>query len=286
MLLITRSAPSRVISNIPLTRRDACSRPARLGRCRSRAISNTRSASSATTDHLPPGATHARHDQPHRRPPRDRHPPPRQRPRSPPPRPPLGHRPRPRWTPDALLAVLDNPHDRANPTLLAALVRRSQAGDQDAAVLTLAALRRGLWTVVHRYHDHDDAAFDDVLANAALVIARIDPDLDRLYHRIIGRVRAATCEHTDRPEDLVAEHPDRAGPDDDPVIDAVQARLTLRRLAELANNLDVPRDAWHALLASRIDGQPANTLAGDRSPEHLRADNSRLARRLSRLLVA
>jgi hypothetical protein len=190
------------------------------------------------------------------------------------------------WSPAALLAVLEDRHDPANPTLFAALVRRTQAGDQDAAVLTLAALRRGLWTVVHRFHGHDDAAFDEVLANAAFVIARIDPALDRLYLRILGRVRAATCEHVERPETLVAEHQDVAGPDDDPVIDAVQARFALRRLAQLASAPDVPRETWQALVATRVHGTPTEELAGDRTPEHLRADTSRLARRLARLLVA
>ena len=111
------------------------------------------------------------------------------------------------WKPAELLDALTHRGHDDHDRIVRGLTTRSQHHDEDATVLLLAALRPGLWKLAHNYHRARlSDAFDDLVVNAVHVIARLDPSLDRLYDRILGRVRAATPRGPDGPdEEPVAE---------------------------------------------------------------------------------
>jgi hypothetical protein len=193
------------------------------------------------------------------------------------------------WTPAQVAAALEHHHD-SRPQLFAALVRRGQAGDQDASLLALAALRKGLWALVHLFHRHDPDAFDEALGHAVVVLAAVDPDLDDIHRTVLGRVRCRLARERrwrDLPVPNPAELPARAC--DESIFDQVQARLTLRRLADLAARGQVPEPEWSVLVALRIEertsSQIAASLTDGRTAHQVRSDTSRFARHL-RTLVA
>ena len=192
------------------------------------------------------------------------------------------------WTPAELLEALTHRGHGDHDRIVRGLTTRSQHHDEDATVLLLAALRPGLWKLAHNYHKARlSDAFDDLVVNAVHVIARVDPSLDRLYDRILGRVRAATPRHPDRPdEEPVAELDDFPSTRETDIIDQLEARDLLRRIGEL-READVLHEAeWNDLLAVRVHGTYARDVARGRTTNQVRAEISRFSHRLERLLAA
>ena len=192
------------------------------------------------------------------------------------------------WSPGGLLDALTHRDHTAHDRLVRGLVTRSQHHDEDAGILLLAALRPGLWKLAHTYHRARlHAAFDDLLVSAVHVIARVDPADDRLYDRILGRIRAATPRtHPSHHEEPVAEIGELADGCEDDIVDQIEARDVLRRLGQLRQSGAVSDSCWNDLIAVRVHGTPAREVARGRSARHVRADTSRFARRLERLLAA
>lgn len=192
--------------------------------------------------------------------------------------------------PDEVIALVARPADPDSNPVLAALVRLAQAGDHHAVVAALGGLRLGLWGVVHRHCGHRDEAFDELLTHASLALGRIDPSLDRLYDRVIGRARAATkatrlVDHLEIPTELPIPA-NRSNGRHDPTADAAIARASLSRLEALVTQQCIDAATVAALIETRFIGTPAHRLDDARSPAHLRADTSRLARQLAALLAA
>ncbi len=191
-------------------------------------------------------------------------------------------------TPAELLDVLahrgHDDHDR----IVRGLTTRSQHHDEDATVLLLAALRPGLWKLAQLYHrPRLSEAFDDLVVNAVHVISRLDPSIDRLYDRILGRVRAATPRARIGPdEELIAELDDFPITRDGDIDDLLEARDILRRLGEL-READVLHDVeWNDLLAVRVQGIYARDIARGRTSNQVRADISRFGHQLRRRIAA
>jgi hypothetical protein len=185
---------------------------------------------------------------------------------------------------DALTHRGHDDHDR----IMRRLTTQSQHHDEDATVLLLAALRPGLWTLAHNYHRARlSDAFDDLVVNAVHVIARVDPSLDRLYDRILGRVRAATPRGPDGPdEEPVAELDDFPAIGDTDIVDQLKARDLLRRIGELRAADSLHSAEWNDLLAVRVHGIYARDVARGRTTNQVRAEISRFSHRLERLLAA
>ncbi len=192
------------------------------------------------------------------------------------------------WTPAELLDTLTrrghDDHDR----IVRGLTTRSQHHDEDATVLLLAALRPGLWRLAHNHHRARlSEAFDDLVVNAVHVIARVDPSMDRLYDRILGRVRAATPRGPDGPdEEPVAELDDFPSVWESEIVDQLEARDTLRRISDLRESDTLHKTEWNDLLAVRVHGIYARDVARGRTTGQVRADISRFSHRLERLLAA
>lgn len=184
--------------------------------------------------------------------------------------------------PAYLLAVIHiGNHEQGDP-IVTALLARSHAGDSDATTLLLAGLRPGLWALVHRYGRHQRTAFDDALAIATLVITRSEPTGTRLYHVLLGRIRAQLAA-TLRVDDAIELHdtiPDAAwlGRGDDPVGEQVTDRVTLQNLARLADRHRINLDAFAALVGTRIGGLTSQSFGPNAAC--IRAATSRLARQL------
>ena len=190
--------------------------------------------------------------------------------------------------PADVIELIARPKLAGSNTALAALIRLGQGGDPDAVVAALAGLRLGLWGVVHRRCGHRDDAFDELLAQTTFILARIDPRLDRLYDRILGRARAAVLrlKHHQLVETLCDEffETELGVGRIDPVGDQVIARLNLDRLVDLAADHRIDHATWAALVATRVGGVRTDQIDDPRTPSHLRADTSKLARRLAHLL--
>lgn len=192
------------------------------------------------------------------------------------------------WHPADVLRVLTRRDHACHNQLIAGLIRRSQNRDADATVLLLGALQTGLWRLAHTYHRRDLAhAFDELIFNTLLVIERVDPTQDQLYDRILGRIRAATPRCPEElPEDPVDELEDRPEGSEDATIAQIEARDTLRRLATLSRNGEIPADRWHDLVAVRLAGRPTHEVARGRTDDHVRADLSRFSQQLERRIAA
>ncbi|MGD9794563.1 MAG: hypothetical protein AB7V43_13885, partial [Acidimicrobiia bacterium] len=193
------------------------------------------------------------------------------------------------WTPAGVLDALTQRDHHDHDRLVRGLVAASHEHDEAASVLLLCALRPGLWKLAHTYHRARlSDAFDDLLVNAVHVIARVDPAQDRLYDRILGRVRAATPRlRTEHEEQPVAEFDEFTGPvGEDDIVEQLDAREVLRRLGELRQTGAVNERAWNDLVAVRVHGVPARDIARGRTSRHARADISRFGHRLERLLAA
>jgi hypothetical protein len=191
-------------------------------------------------------------------------------------------------TPAELLDTLTRRGHADHDNIVRGLITRSQDQDEDATVLLLTALRPGLWKLAHAYHRARlSDAFDDLVVNAVHVISRIDPTLDRLYNRILGRVRAATSRGPVGPdEEPIAELDDFPSTRDSDIDDQLEARDTLRRLGQL-RDADVLHEAeWNDLVAIRVQGIYARDVARGRTTNQVRADISRFSHRLERLLAA
>ncbi len=191
--------------------------------------------------------------------------------------------------PDELIALVARPAAAGSNAVLAALVRLTQADDEHAVVAALGGLRLGLWGVVHRHCGHRDEAFDELLTHASLVLGRVDPRLDRLYDRIIGRARAATkatrlVDRLEIPTDAPLAYESNGR--HDPTADAAIARASLGCIEDLVARHRIDAATVAALIETRFIGTPAHRLDDPRSPAHLRADTSRLARQLAALLHA
>ena len=192
------------------------------------------------------------------------------------------------WTPDELLDVLTDRGHGDHDRIMRGLTTRSQHHDEDATVLLLAALRPGLWKLAHNYHRARlNDAFDDLIVNAVHVIARVDPSLDRLYDRILGRVRAATPRRPNEPvEEPVAELDDFPRVHETEIVDQLEARDLLRRIGELRRADSLHANEWNDLLAVRVHGIYARDVARGRTTNQVRAEISRFSHRLERLLAA
>ena len=192
------------------------------------------------------------------------------------------------WAPAELLEALTHRGHDDHDRIVRGLTTRSQHHDEDATVLLLAALRPGLWKLAHNYHRARlSDAFDDLIVNAVHVIARVDPSLDRLYDRILGRVRAATPRRAEGPdEEPVAELDDFPSTRETDIVDQLEARALLRRISEL-RGADVLHEAeWNDLLAVRVHGSYARDVARGRTTNQVRAEISRFSHRIERLLAA
>ena len=192
------------------------------------------------------------------------------------------------WTPGDLLVALTKRDHPDHDTLVRGLVIHSQRHDEDAALLLLIALRPAIWKLAHTYHrPRLHAAFDDLLVSAVHVIARADPSVDRLYDRIVGRIRAATPPvRPDQREESTTEFDDRAAGGEDEIVEQIDAREELRRLGQLHRSGAVSNAGWSDLIAVRVHGIPTRELARGRTDHHVRADVSRLSRRLERIMAA
>ena len=192
------------------------------------------------------------------------------------------------WTPPELLDALTHRGHEDHDRIIRGLTTRSQHHDEDATVLLLAALRPGLWKLAHAYHRARlSDAFDDLVVNAVHVIARVDPSIDRLYDRILGRVRAATPRAPVGPdEEPVAEFDDFPSTRDGDIVDQLEARDILRRLGELRETDILHEVEWNDLVAVRVHGTYARDVARGRTTSQVRADISRFTHRLERLLAA
>lgn len=191
-------------------------------------------------------------------------------------------------TPAEILDVLAHRGHDDHDCVVRGLATHSQRHDEDATVLLLAALRPALWKLAHTYHRARlSGAFDDLVVNAVYVIARVDPSIDRLYDRILGRIRAATPRACEWPtETPVAQLDDIEGETDTDIIDHIEACDLLHKLGEL-RRADTTRSAdWSDLIAVRVHGTYARDIARGRSTSQVRADISRLSHRLERLLAA
>ena len=191
-------------------------------------------------------------------------------------------------TPAEMLDVLANRGHGDHDRIVRGLAIQSQKHDEDATVLLLCALRPGLWKLAHTYHRARlSGAFDDLVVNAVHVISRVDPSMDQLYDRILGRIRAATPRAAEWPtEEPVAEPNDFGAATDIDVVDQIEAADVLHRLGEL-RQADIGHAAeWNDLIAVRVYGIHARDLARGRSTGQVRADISRFSRRLERLLAA
>ena len=193
------------------------------------------------------------------------------------------------WAPAELLDALTHRGHDDHDRIVRGLTTRSQHHDEDATVLLLAALRPGLWKLAHNYHRARlSDAFDDLIVNAVHVIARVDPSMDRLYDRILGRVRAATPRRgPDGPdEEPVAELDDFPSTRETDIVEQLEARDLLRRIGKL-REVDVLHEAeWNDLLAVRVHGTYARDVARGRTTNQVRAEISRFSHRLERLLAA
>lgn len=192
------------------------------------------------------------------------------------------------WTPGNLLVALTKREHPEHDVLMRGLMIHSQQHDEDASLLLLAALRPAIWKLAHTYHrPRLHAAFDDLLVSAVHVIARADPSVDRLYDRIVGRIRAATPPlRPDAREECAAEFDDRALSGEDEIVDQIEAREELRRLGQLHRSGAIAAGSWCDLIAVRVHGVPTQEVARGRTTHHVRADVSRFSRRLERILAA
>lgn len=192
------------------------------------------------------------------------------------------------WTPSSLLVALTKREHPDHDVLMRGLITHSQQHDEDASLLLLAALRPAIWKLAHTYHrPRLHAAFDDLLVSAVHVIARADPSVDRLYDRVVGRIRAATPPlRPDVREECAAEFDDRAMSGEDEIVDQIEAREELRRLAQLRKSGVLADASWCDLVAVRLHGVPVSEVARGRTTHHVRADVSRFSRRLERILAA
>ena len=192
------------------------------------------------------------------------------------------------WTPAEMLDALAHRGHDEHDCIVRGLTTQSQHHDEDATVLLLAALRPGLWKLAHNYHRARlSEAFDDLVVNAVHVIARVDPSMDRLYDRILGRVRAATPRASEWPnEEPVAELDDIPSARESDIVDQIEASDVLRRLGELRRADTVHRADWNDLMAVRVHGTYARDVARGRTTSQVRADISRFSHRLERLLAA
>ena len=191
-------------------------------------------------------------------------------------------------TPAEMLDVLAHSGHDDHDRIVRGLTTQSQDHDEDATVLLLAALRPGLWKLAHTYHRaRVSGAFDDLIVNAVHVISRVDPSMDRLYDRMLGRIRAATPRASEWPtEEPVAEFDDIPSATDSEIVDQIEARDVLRRLGELRRADTVHSADWNDLMAVRVHGTFARDIARGRTTNHVRADISRFSHRLERLLAA
>jgi len=191
-------------------------------------------------------------------------------------------------TPAEMLDVLAHRGHDDHDSIVRGLATHSQLHEEDATVLLLAALRPGLWKLAHTYHRARlSDAFDDLIVNAVHVIARVDPSTDRLYDRILGRIRAATPRAPEWPtEEPVAELDEVPSAADGEIIDQLEACDALRRLGELRQADTAHTAEWNDLMAVRVHGTFARDIACGRTTSQVRADISRFSHRLERLLAA
>jgi hypothetical protein len=188
------------------------------------------------------------------------------------------------WTPVTVLEALTQRDHLCHDQLVRGLATRSQQHDEDAIFLLLAALQPALWKLAHTYHRHRTSdAFTDLTVNAIQTLHRLNPNQDHLYHRILGRVRAATPRQPDSATETI-ELMDRATGNEDDLINLVAARDVVHRIGQLHHQLD--STSWNDLISVRIHGTPTNTIARGRTNHHVRADISRTSRQLRRLLAA
>jgi hypothetical protein len=188
------------------------------------------------------------------------------------------------WTPTTLLEALTQRDHPCHDQLIRGLATRSQRRDEDATILLLAALQPALWKLAHTYHGNRTSdAFTDLTVNAIQTLHRLNPNQDHLYHRILGRIRAATPRQPDLTAHTI-ELADQATGNEDDVVDLLTARDLVHRIGKLHNQLD--NTSWNDLISVRIHGTPTNTIARGRTNHHVRADISRTSRRLRQLLVA
>lgn len=191
--------------------------------------------------------------------------------------------------PADLIELIAKPTHLGSNDALAALARLGQQGDNDAIVAMLAGVRLGLWGVVHSRCNHRDDAFDELLAHTTFILRRLDPTLDRLYDRVLGRARAAVLRvHRHQMIETPCADMFRFRSNsrrEDPVGDQVVARLSLSQLARLANDGAIDLDAWNTLVAVRLAEVNSNEI-DDRSGSQVRAETSRLGRRLAGFIDA
>ena len=191
-------------------------------------------------------------------------------------------------TPAEMLDVLANRGHDDHDRIVRGLATESQKHDEDATVLLLCALRPGLWKLAHTYHRARlSGAFDDLVVNAVHVISRVDPSMDQLYDRILGRIRAATPRASEWPiEQPVPKLDDIPSSPDGDIVDQIEACDVLHRLGDLRQADSGHAADWDDLIAVRIHGIHARDLARGRTTSQVRADISRFSRRLERLLAA
>jgi hypothetical protein len=186
--------------------------------------------------------------------------------------------------PADIIELIAKPTRPGSNEAFAALARLGQQNDTDAVVAMLAGLRLGLWGVAHTRCRKPDEAFDELLAHTTLILSRLDPSVDRLYDRILGRARAAVL-RVQRHQMIETPSADmyrfRSNSHrDDPVGDQVVARLSLSHLAQLADDGAIDRMEWNTLVAVRLADVRSDEI-DERTGSQVRAQTSRLGRRLA-----
>ena len=186
--------------------------------------------------------------------------------------------------PADIIELIAKPNLPGSNEAFAALARLGQQNDSDAVVAMLAGLRLGLWGVAHKRCRNPDQAFDELLAHTTFILSRLDPTVDRLYDRILGRARSAVLrvqrhQQIETPYDDIDRAP-LSSYRHDPVGDQVVARLSLSHLARLANDGAIDRMEWNTLVAVRLADVRSDEI-DERSGSQVRAQTSRLGRRLA-----
>jgi hypothetical protein len=164
------------------------------------------------------------------------------------------------------------------------VIKAFQAGDAAAGVVLLEALSPGLLRIAaHAPKYREGASLDDHLSAATLALAGIDPATDRLYGRILGRVRARTrrAPESSWRRAVVTDHVPEAALIAGSVDERALARLRLSELVAMvraaADAGFISADDWRFFVAHRLARWPGAELG------HTATDRSR-ARRIGERL--
>ena len=188
------------------------------------------------------------------------------------------------YTTTSILATLAHPQHPQHDQLMRGLITQTQQHDHDATIILLAALSPSLWRIAHHHHPATpQQSFDDLIVNTTHILNRINPQLNHLYARTIGRARAATPHKQPNPkETLVAQINEQHHPHThhDTTANQTIAKITIQHLQKLATTGTINPKHWNDLINTKIHNTPQCAIANGRTPQHFRADLSRTTQQL------